>query len=663
MLESSFIWIGVVLGILVFLVILFMILIPSEKKLKKKIEIKEDNKKKLFVNHILLLRGLKKESREVLEDINRLSRKFFEEMFGLPSKLEYLEIAEKFKDKNRKDIVNFCKRMEEALYSKKELTKIYLNTLLDDLEKLAVRESKEEQKAKFSMEIEDNKKSLEREIQNYGRLKALPNLENGLKSSLFPDRLNKPKLALLNELPTRGPNSIFLGKLPETGQNAYFFLEDLKSNLLISGSNKSGKTTFAQILAEGVLLKNRNVLVFDPKSQWSGFLKECKNAEILEKYPEFGMSPENVLSFKTLIKKITDPYEILEIEKSLGNPGEIIVFDLGSLTPPQIDVFIASAFEQIFQLDLKPDPNLKTLIVCEDVHDLLKGLGGSGAGFIQLERGLRNLSEKGIGITMTSQFSEDFVRELKARINMRVHMKTTSERDLFLIKKRFGEGYSEKVKILFPGQGLILNPDYNQGSPYLVKFRPLVHDSGSLNSSDLELYHQYLNLIEDFEYQIWQLKRLGGRVTDCEFDIRLAKDKFKSGQFELTKIYFQTLSPKILKEWGRIKRKPLHFIKPRIKKEDLLKGINFSKSERLKWKELTITPQEENLKYEKKPLSKNFIPKTPEFSKKITQKESKKKKQKGKDKKENKPADRFFDTDIDEELEDLRLRINRLAIR
>ena len=62
-------------------------------------------------------------------------------------------------------------------------------------------------------------------------------------------------------------------------------------------------------------------------------------------------------------------------------------------------------------------PEIKLLLVYDEIHRLLPKFGGSGEGFLQIERGCREFRKWGVGILMISQVLADFVGQIKANIN------------------------------------------------------------------------------------------------------------------------------------------------------------------------------------------------------------------------------------------------------
>jgi uncharacterized membrane protein len=113
----------------------------------------------------------------------------------------------------------------------------------------------------------------------------------------------------LKSLPQPGPDSAFIGNLAETGTRAWIYLKDLMTHTMIAGTTGSGKTISAMVLAEEVLLHGKSVIVFDPTAQWTGFLRKCREIDMLKHYKLFGMSEKDARAFKGRIKVVEIHYK------------------------------------------------------------------------------------------------------------------------------------------------------------------------------------------------------------------------------------------------------------------------------------------------------------------------------------------------------------------
>jgi len=383
-----------------------------------------------------------------------------------------------------------------------------------------------------------------------------------------------------NKLPPLSSSSIFIGKIAETGIRTFLDLNKLQMHTLVAGSTGSGKTIAAQDIVEGALSHNKSVIVFDPTAQWTGFFKPSDDKSMLNRYKYFDMSTKSVKGFNGTIKTIHDPYELINVRDYMERKGEITIFDISNLSPKDIDIVIASTMEQIFKSMPEESRELKTLIVYDEVHRLLPKFGGSGKGFVQLERGVREFRKWGIGLVLISQVLSDFIGEIKANIGTEIQMGTRYEGDLERINLRYGEEMLKSVVKEPIGTGMVVNAEYNSGRPYFVSFRPLLHSTSRLSVADLKKYEQYFEQIEDLEYQVAQLEKYGIDVFDLKLEIKIARDKVKVGQFQMADMYLESLLPVILGDWKSIGKNPMHIVRERIEREEVMEGISRSEKER-----------------------------------------------------------------------------------
>jgi len=358
-----------------------------------------------------------------------------------------------------------------------------------------------------------------------------------------------------SELPKVGPKAAFVGKIAETEHKTYFDLEQFKVHTIVAGATGGGKSVSSQVIVEEALLKNIAVIVFDPTAQWSGMLRKCTDKNMLKLYPLFGLKPTQSRAFNGNVRQITNALEIIDIKKYI-KPGEIQILALNKLDPKDIDIFVANSIREVFHANFPETPEIKLLLVYDEVHRLLPKFGGSGEGFLQIERGCREFRKWGIGILMISQVLADFMGQIKANINTEIQMRTRDEGDLDRIKTKYGTEYLQGLVKASVGSGMVENPTYNRGRPYFVSFRPLFHNTQRLSDDELEKYNKYNSLIDDLQYQIEQLEEEKQDVFDLKLQIKLSLDKVKSGNFNMVEIYLQEVTPRLDKMWGKLNKKP-----------------------------------------------------------------------------------------------------------
>jgi tetratricopeptide (TPR) repeat protein len=409
----------------------------------------------------------------------------------------------------------------------------------------------------------------------------------------------------LSELPKPGPKSAFVGKIAETDHKTYFDLEQFKVHTIVAGATGGGKSVAAQVVVEEALLKNVAVIVFDPTAQWSGMLRKGNDKNMFKLYANFGMKPTQARAFNGNVRQITNALEVIDIKKYI-KPGEIQILALNKLDPKDIDIFVANSVREVFHANFPETAEIKLLIVYDEVHRLLPKFGGSGEGFLQIERGCREFRKWGVGILMISQVLADFVGQIKANINTEIQMRTRDEGDLDRIKTKYGTDVLQGLVKASVGSGMVENPAYNRGKPYFVSFRPLLHNTQRLPDEELEKYNKYNEQIDDLQYQIEQLEELKQDVFDLKLQVKLSLDKVKQGNFNMVEIYLQELVPRVQKMWIKLgkspKKRELKLIDVKALKDEMKKAEDSRKEyEKNNPKVDAVEKKEEKkvLKYEK----------------------------------------------------------------
>ncbi|MEA2036512.1 MAG: carboxypeptidase regulatory-like domain-containing protein, partial [Nanoarchaeota archaeon] len=359
----------------------------------------------------------------------------------------------------------------------------------------------------------------------------------------------------VNELPKAGPRSAFAGNVAETTKKTYFDLDKFQIHTLIAGASGSGKTVAAQSLVEEALMKGVAVLVFDPSATWTGFLRKMSDKKMLALYPKFGLKPTDARPFNGNVHQITDGREILEFRKYM-KPGEINVFVTTKLDTSRSELLVANAIKEVFHANLPEETQLKYLIIYDGIHTLLPKYGGSGKVFMQIERATREFRKWGVGVILLSQVLSDFPPQVLANINTEIQTRTRDENDLKRITEEYGGDIVKSLVKAGVGTGMVENAAYNKGKPYFVQFRPVLHSLDRLDEKELESYSKYNAIIDDLEWQLDSLKKEGVDIFDLELELKLAKDKVKSGNFNMVDIYLEGLKPRILAQWDKIGKKP-----------------------------------------------------------------------------------------------------------
>ena len=352
-----------------------------------------------------------------------------------------------------------------------------------------------------------------------------------------------------NTLPKKGPRMLKVGKIAETPKVAYLDPDDLTTHALVAGSTGSGKSVTASVIVEEVLKLNIPVIIFDPTSQWTGFVKQLKDPDIMKHYREFGLKPEDARSFRGLIYSVKDPNIDLDFKKYM-NPGELTIFNLSYLKPGEYDQAVLHIVDKIFKMSWPESGSLKMLLVFDEVHRLLEKYGGKG-GYVALEKGAREFRKWGIGLIMVSQVSTDFKEAVAGNIMTEIQLNTKSMDDIKRIANKYGPEYSSKISRMGIGVAMIQNSKYNNGKPWFVQFRPPLHDPHKLDDKELELYEKYSKKLDELELMLNKAKAKGKDVKDVALELKLTKDKLKDGNFKMVEMYLKSLEDSINKLFGR----------------------------------------------------------------------------------------------------------------
>ena len=346
-----------------------------------------------------------------------------------------------------------------------------------------------------------------------------------------------------SKLPQDTPESFWLGKIAETDRKACFNPDDLTTHTLVAGSTGSGKSVTASIFVEEALNHKIPVVIFDPTAQWTGFVRPCKDRNLLNKYKEFGMLEEDARPYRGMIFEVTDPHTKIDFKKYM-NPGEVTVFTLNKLKPGEYDEAVKTIVSTIFEQGWEESPKLRLLIVFDEVHRLLEKYGGKG-GYIALEKACREFRKWGIGLIMASQVSSDFREAVQGNILTEIQMNTKSIEDIKKMEEKYGPEFARRISREAVGVGMIQNPKYNDGKPWFIAFRPTQHSPHKILDEELEAYKKFGKQLEGIETTIEGLKARGIDTFDVELELKLAKNKLKEGRFKMAEIYIDSLAKTI----------------------------------------------------------------------------------------------------------------------
>jgi len=349
------------------------------------------------------------------------------------------------------------------------------------------------------------------------------------------------------KLPQAGPRAIPVGRIAETDVSAYMDMDKLQTHSIAAGGTGSGKSVSAQVVSEELLKRGVPFVCFDPTAQWTGFIRPNKDKQMLALYAKFGMKPEDAKSYKVTIFNVLDPNHPIDYKKYL-NPGEMTVFVMNKLQPAQLDGFVRRSIQSVFDMRPLESKELKLLIVYDEVHRLLPKYGGKGA-YSQLERGYREFRKWGIGMFMISQVLLDFKGAVRANIANEIQLRTKYEGDIGRVKTKYGIEYASKITKLTIGTGRVQNPEYNDGKPWFISFRPLLHSTFALTEEELNQITGVQEKIAAAQAQISELKAKGTDTYDIELELKIANDKLKQGLFKMSETYLESVNAR-LKSFG-----------------------------------------------------------------------------------------------------------------
>ncbi|MFW6025328.1 MAG: ATP-binding protein [Candidatus Woesearchaeota archaeon] len=349
----------------------------------------------------------------------------------------------------------------------------------------------------------------------------------------------------IKDLPNKSMDTTLfdIGRLAGKRNHAYIAARDLTTHGLVAGSTGSGKSVSASIIVEEALNEKIPVVVFDPTSQWTGFLSSLKDENIFKYYPKFNLKKEDARSYKGLIFTPKDSDFELNFDEYL-NPGEITVFNLANLNIKDYDRAVSKIINKIFDKSWEEDPELKLLCVFDEVHRLLDP-NCSGEGYKGLIKGAREFRKWGIGLLMASQVSSDFKEEIGGNVLTEIQLNTKNMNDIKKASEKYGEMFAKRITRQGVGVALVQNPKYNDGNPWFIHFRPPFHNPHKLSEEDLKAYDKYTSELKSIKQKLESKKQSGDDISDLELDYNLANNKLKEGRFKMTDIYIQSIKEKL----------------------------------------------------------------------------------------------------------------------
>ncbi len=341
------------------------------------------------------------------------------------------------------------------------------------------------------------------------------------------------------KLPQKTDKTFWIGRIAETNKLAYYDPNDLTTHMITAGATGSGKSVSASVIVEEALAQSIPVIVFDPTAQWSGFVKPCRDENLLRFFPQFNMDRRAIHSYKGMIYEVKDPNLKINFKKYMV-PGEVTVFTLNKLKPGEYDIAVANIIDSMFKVGWEESTELRMIVVFDEVHRLLEKYGGKG-GYVWLEKAAREFRKWGIGLVMSSQVLADFKEAIAGNVLTEIQLNTKSITDIKKVEEKYGASYSQKISRQAVGVGMIQNPKYNDGKPYFVQFRPTWHNPHKITFDEMEIYKGFASRLKAIEEKIGAMKKSGKDTFDVELELKLASDKLKLGKFRMAEIYISSL--------------------------------------------------------------------------------------------------------------------------
>jgi hypothetical protein len=227
-------------------------------------------------------------------------------------------------------------------------------------------------------------------------------------------------------------------------------------------------------------------------------------------------------------------------------PGEMTIFVMNRLPPEELDKFVRRSIEFIFAMRPQESKQIKLLLIYDEVHRLLPKYGGK-KGYTSIERAAREFRKWGIGIFLISQVLLDFKGAIRANIANEIQLRTKYEGDIGRVKSKYGADYASKITRLTIGTGLFQNPEYNNGRPWFISFRPLLHSPFALTDQEVNKYIELNKKIEAIEQSILKLKEEKKDTYDIEIELNIGKDKLKTANFKMAETYIDSVSNRLKK--------------------------------------------------------------------------------------------------------------------
>ena len=237
-----------------------------------------------------------------------------------------------------------------------------------------------------------------------------------------------------------------------------------QKGILVSGASGSGKTIAAKVIVEELLQEQIPVVVFDYTKQWERLFKRNSEPEMLERYRLFGMKK----SPKAFQGRVVEELAISEMLRT-----GCLILDLSSVSEADERVGrVAKALDEILEYfqTQQDSQDLRVLLVIEEAHLWTsRDIPKDAASF--LDRVVRLLRKKGVGVMLVSHKISDFDPAMRSSMNISIAFRTKYEGDLDTIARTVGNDFSKLTPSMPVGYSLFHSSDV--GSPFVMAWRPL----------------------------------------------------------------------------------------------------------------------------------------------------------------------------------------------
>ena len=244
--------------------------------------------------------------------------------------------------------------------------------------------------------------------------------------------------------PTASPNAkmpVWIGNVHDLGRHGSRPWElplDRAGHICLSGRTGSGKSFLAFVIAEGAAgYEKLAIVILDPVGQWVGLRRAEDRREVLERYGQFGLDPEQARGFA---------FAYHGVGNSLGDPlpgdlGDLArgrhVIDLSGLDDERRCRIAAEVQEAIFERCARSESDRpRVLVAIEEILRLTrKGVAAeakdaAAACEQKIDRLAREGRKHGVSLMLIGQSNLDLARALstvRQNIGTRIFMVNTDK--------------------------------------------------------------------------------------------------------------------------------------------------------------------------------------------------------------------------------------------